>query len=117
MLGLVPNGRLEEAVPPSERGTDSHSQLLGSFPDGPALLEAFTVLKKLVFRVKVRKRCVCRCVEGLRAVFAAVALDSSTEPVLDALETIAMGTTRSGYRRVQGAQRMGVLVLALRCRP
>jgi hypothetical protein len=116
-LGLVPNNRLEKPVSPSEGCAYGHSQLLGSFPDGQALLKAFTMLKKLLFRVKVGKRCVCRCVERLRAVFAAVALDSPSESVLDALEAIAVGATRSGYRRVHGAQRMGVLVQAVRRRP
>jgi hypothetical protein len=116
-LGLVPNGRLEETVPPSERGTDSHPQLSSGFPDGQTVLKALTVPKELLLRVKVRKRGVCRCIEGPRAVLAAVALDSPTDSVLDAREAITVGTTRSGYRRVQGAQRMGVLVLAVRRRP
>jgi hypothetical protein len=64
-LGLVPHDRLEEPVSPSERGTYSHSQFSGSFPDGQALLKAFPVLKKLFFGVKVGKRCVCPRVEGL----------------------------------------------------
>jgi hypothetical protein len=117
MLGLVPNGRLEEAVPPSERGTDSHPQLCGGFPDGQALLKALTVPKELLLRVKVGEWRVCRCVEGLRAILAAVTLDPSPDSVLDALEAIAVGTTGSGYRRVQDAQRMSVPVLTVRCRP
>jgi hypothetical protein len=53
-LGLVPNDRLKEPVSPSESGTDRHALFLGCLPDGQTLLQALTVLKKLLLGVKVR---------------------------------------------------------------
>jgi hypothetical protein len=53
-LGLVPNVRLKEAVSLSESGTYHHAQFFCSLPNGQTLLQALTVLKKLLFGVKVR---------------------------------------------------------------
>ena len=74
-LGLVPNNRLEKPVSPAKGRAYGYAQLRGRLPDGQALLQALPVLKELVFRVKVGQRRVCRGVEGLRAVLAAIALD------------------------------------------
>ena len=73
LLGLVSNNRREKPVSPSECRAYGYAHLLGRLPDGQALLQALPVLKELVFRVKVGQGRVCRGVEGLRAVLAAIA--------------------------------------------
>ena len=67
--------------------------------------------------MKVGQRCVGRCVEGPRAVLAAIALHPTSNSVLGAFDTVAVWKARSCHRRINGTQRMGVLVQAVCHRP